>query len=157
VLSLALLAMGVWKGGAAPWTTAAVIVIILGSVLPVSACWWARYAPQVWLIPLMALAPLGWVNERPHLRRLSWLVLIILSANVAGIARVNFRGNRNATREIAANLDDLRSHAPFKVAFGQFRSNRFRLQEVGIPFIEDERNLKCDPEVKENDDYCIEH
>ena len=59
VLSLALLAMGVWRGGAAPWTTTAVILIIIGSVLPVSACWWARYAPQVWLVPLVALAPLG--------------------------------------------------------------------------------------------------
>ena len=157
VLSLALLAIGVWQGGAAPWTADAVILIIIGSVLPVSACWWARYAPQVWLVPLVALAPLGGASERPNLRRLSWLVLLILSANVAGIALVNFRANLNATRETAANLDDLRSHAPFKVAFGDFRSNRFRLQEAGIPFIEDEGNLKCDPEVKENDDFCIEH
>ncbi len=157
VLSVALLAIGVWQGGAAPWTAVAVILIIIGSVLPVSACWWARYAPQVWLVPLVALAPLGGASERPNLRRLSWLVLLILSANVAGIALVNFRANLNATRETAANLDDLRSHAPFKVAFGGFRSNRFRLQEAGIPFIEDEGNLKCDQEVKENDDFCIEH
>ena len=157
VLSLAILAIGVWQGGAAPRTTVAVILIIIGSVLPVSACWWARYAPQVWLVPLVALAPLGFAVERLPLRRLSWLVLLILSVNVAGIALVNFRANRNATREVAESLDDLRSHAPFKVAFGTFRSNRFRLQEAGIPFIEDEGTLKCDPEVKENDDLCIEH
>jgi hypothetical protein len=157
VLSLALLAIAVWQGGAAPWTPAAVILIIIGSVLPVSGCWWARYAPQVWLVPLVALAPLGGAIERPNLHRLSWLVLLILSANLAGIATVNFRANLTAARETAANLADLRSHAPFKVAFGGFRSNRFRLQEAGIPFIEDEGNLKCDPEVKENDDFCIEH
>jgi hypothetical protein len=157
VLSLALLGIGMWKGGAAPWTAAALILIMIGSVLPVSACWWARYAPQVWLVPLVALTPFGGAVERRNLHRLSWLVLLILSANVAGIARVNFRANLNATRETAAILDDLRSHVPFKVAFGNFRSNRFRLQEAGIPFIEDEENLKCDPEVKENDDICIEH
>jgi hypothetical protein len=157
VLSLALMGIGVWKGGAAPWTAAAVILIIIGSVLPVSACWWARYAPQVWLDPLVALVPFGGAIEWRNLHRLSWLVLLILSANVAGIARVNFRANLNATRETAAILKDLRSHAPFKVAFGTFRSNRFRLQEAGIPFIENEGHLQCDAEVKENDDLCIEH
>ena len=157
VLSLALLAMGVWQGGAAPCTTAIIILIIILSALPVSACWWARYAPQVWLIPLVALAPLGDIVEKPHLRRLSWLVLLILSVNVAGIAMVNFRANLDATRETAESLVDLRSYAPFKVAFGNFRSNRFRLQEAGIPFIEVEGKLKCDPEVQENDNLCIEH
>jgi len=157
VFSLALLAMGVAKGGTAPRVGTAVILIIVASVLPVSACWWARYAPQIWLVPLVALAPLAGAFERPNLQRLSWLVLLILSANVAGIARVNFLANLNATRETAASLADLRSHASFKVAFGYFRSNRFRLQEAGIPFIEVEGHLRCDPEVKENDDFCIEH
>jgi hypothetical protein len=135
----------------------AIILIILASVLPVHACWWARYAPQVWLVPLVALAPLGGAAARQNLRRLSWLVLLILSVNVAGVAAVNIRANVEATRDTAANLADLRSHAPFKVAFGSFRSNRFRLQEAGIPFIEEEGKLKCDPEVQENDDLCIEH
>ncbi len=145
-----------WQGGAAPWTALAIILIIICSVLPVSGCWWARYAPQVWLLPLVALAPLGSGVEKPNLHRLSWLVLLILAANVAGIASVNFRANLNATRDVTASLADLRSHAPFKVAFGDFRSNRFRLQEAGIPFIEQEGNLKCNPEVKEDDDLCIE-
>ena len=111
----------------------------------------------MWLIPVVALAPLGDIVEKPHLRRLSWLVLLILSVNVAGIAMVNFRTNLDATRETAEGLVDLRSYAPFKVAFGNFRSNRFRLQEAGIPFIECEGRLKCDPQVKEDDDLCIEH
>jgi hypothetical protein len=156
VLSLAFLAIGVWRGGAAPWVATAIILIIIASALPVHACWWARYAPQVWLIPLVALAPLGGAVEKRHWRRLSWLVLLILSVNVAGIARVNLRANVDATRDVAASLMDLRSQVPFKVAFGNLRSNRFRLQEAGIPFIEDERHLKCDPEVKENYDMCIE-
>ena len=59
VLSLAFLAIRLWRGGAAPWIATASILIIIASVLPVYACWWARYAPQVWLIPLVALAPLG--------------------------------------------------------------------------------------------------
>jgi hypothetical protein len=156
VLSLALLAIRLWRGGVAPWIATAGILIIIASVLPLYACWWARYAPQVWLIPLVALAPLGGAVARPHWHRLSWLVLLILSANVAGIALVNFRANLDATRDTAVSLVDLRSNAPFKVAFGYLRSNRFRLQEAGIPFIEDEGHLKCDPEVKENDGFCIE-
>jgi len=157
VLSLLLLAIGVWQGGTAPWTAAAIILIIIGSVLPVSACWWARYAPQVWLVPLVAMAPLAGAVERPPLRRLSWWVLLILMVNVAGIARVNFRANLEATRDTADSLDDLRSHAPFRVAFGNFHAIRFRLQEAGIQFIEDEGTQKCDPQVKEDDDLCIEH
>jgi hypothetical protein len=156
VLSLALLAIAVGRRGAAPWTAMAVILIIIGSVLPVSACWWARYAPQMWLVPLAALAPCGDGVATRHLRRLSWLVLLILGVNVAGIAGVNFRANLHATGETAANLADLRSQAPFKVAFGKFRSNRFRLEEAGIAFVEDEGNLTCDPEVQKDDDLCIE-
>ena len=133
-----------------------VIAIIIASVLPVSACWWARYSPQVWLVPLLALAPLALAGERRNLHRASWAVLLILTVNSAGIARVNLRANLKATREAAASLSDLRAHAPFKVAFGNFRSNRFRLQEAGIPFTEQEGRLNCDPAVKENDDLCIE-
>jgi hypothetical protein len=157
VLSLAFLAIRCWWGGAAPWIATAGILIIIASVLPVHACWWARYAPQIWVVPLVALAPFGGVEERSNLRRLSWMVLFILSVNVAAIARVNISANLEATRETVEDLADLRAHVPFKVAFGAFRSNRFRLQEAGIPFIEVERNLDCDPEVKENDDFCIEH
>lgn len=133
----------------------AVIVIVVGSVLPVSACWWARYAPQIWVIPLIAITPVGKAESR-NLRLASWAVLLILIVNVAGIAWFNFRANVKATRETAESLDDLRLHAPFKASFGLFRSNRFRLQEAGIPFVEDEGHLTCDPEVKENDDLCIE-
>jgi hypothetical protein len=157
VLSMAILAISMWGGSATPRIAAAGSLVIIASVLPVSACWWARYAPQVWLVPLVALAPLGGTFEKPHLRRLSWLVLLILGANVAGIAGVNFRTNLKATRDVADSLADLRYHVPFKIAFGSFRSNRFRLQEAGIPFIEVEAKLKCDAEVEENDDLCIEH
>jgi hypothetical protein len=157
VLSLAILAISMWRGGATPRIAAAGSLMIIASVLPLTACWWARYAPQVWLVPLVALAPLGGAVEKPHLRRFSWLVLFILGANVAGISWVNFRANLKATRDVADTLTDLRSHAPFKVALGNFRSNRFRLQEAGIPFVEVEAKLKCEPEVEENDDLCIEH
>jgi hypothetical protein len=157
VLSLVFLAIRLWRGGAVPWVATAIILIIIASVLPVQPCWWARYAPQVWLVPLVALAALGGPVERPNLHRLSWLVLLILGVNVAGIAVVNFRANLSATRETAASLADLRSHVPFQIAFGDLRSNRFRLQEAGIPFIENEGPLKCDAEVKANYDLCIEH
>jgi hypothetical protein len=156
VLAWVLLGIRFGRGGAAPWLATAAILIILASVLPVHACWWARYAPQVWLLPLVALAPWGGADEKATWRRLSWLVLLILSVNVAGIAGVNLHANIDATRDTAATLADLRSHAPFKVTFGYFRSNRFRLQEAGIPFIEAKGKLQCNPEVKENDDFCIE-
>lgn len=155
ILSWALLALVLRRGGDAAWNSAAIFVLLFVSVLPVSACWWARYAPQVWLVPLVALASLGGANERPLLHRLSWLVLLILSVNVAGIEVVNFRANLTATRETAENIEDLRSHAPFKIAFGYFHSNRFRLREAGIPFIEDEGIHQCDLQVEEDDGLCI--
>jgi hypothetical protein len=155
-LSLAILAFGVWRGGVEPRLASATILVIVASVLPVSACWWARYAPQVWLVPLVALAPCADVGAKKTLRWASWLVVLILAVNVAGIARVNFRANLEATRDVADSLEDLRSHAPFKVTFGFFHSNRFRLQEAGIPFTQVNGHLRCDPQVEENDDLCIE-
>jgi len=156
VLALGFLAWGIGRGGGVHMVAAAVMLILVASVLPVSACWWARYSPQVWLLPMVALAPFGSAEAKPLPRRLASVVLLISAVNVGGIAGVNFRANLKATHDVADSLDDLRSHAPFKVAFGYFHSNRFRLQEAGIPFIEDESRLKCDPEVEENDDLCIE-
>lgn len=156
VLSLVLLAARFRQGDAAPWIATAILLIILFSVLSVYVCWWARYAPQAWLIPLVALSPLGGGAVRQNWNRLSWLVLLILLTNVSGITLVNVRANLADTSDTAAELEDLRSLAPFKVAFGNLRSNRFRLQEAGIPFVEAEGHVKCDPEVKENDDLCIE-
>ena len=156
ILSLALLAIRWKRGDAAPWLATAAILLVIASVLPVHACWWARYAPQVWLVPLVALAPLGGAGTKPIWHRLSWLVLLILLANVGRIALVNCRANLDATRDTSADLADLRAHSPFKVAFGNFRSKRIRLQEAGIPFIEVEAKLKCDPQVEEDDNLCIE-
>lgn len=156
LLSLVLLGVGWWQGGRTPRICGAVILIIVGSVLPVSAGWWARYAPQIWMIPFVALLPLAPRIKSRRLSLLLWLTLIVLAINVGGIGYVNLRANWKATRETGEILEDLRSHAPFRVAFGNFRSNRFRLGEAGIPFVEDEGRLSCDPEVKENDDLCIE-
>jgi len=155
-LSLAILAIGVWRGGIRPRLACAAILIMIGSVLPVSACWWARYAPQVWLVPLVALVPCVDVGAKKTLRWASWLVVLILAVNVGGIARVNFRANLNATHDVAESLEDLRSHSPFKVTLGLFHSNRFRLQEAGIPFTQVNGHLRCDPQVEENDDLCIQ-
>ncbi len=156
VLSLAILAVGVWRGGMQPRLACAAILVMIASVLPVSASWWARYAPQVWLVPLLALTPFADVGAKKTLRWASWLVVLILAVNVAGIARANFRANVKATCDVADSLEDLRSHAPFKVTFGLFHSNRFRLQEAGIPFTQVNGHLRCDPQVEQNDDLCIE-
>ena len=154
VASLTLLGLGLIERRRACRTCAGIIGILIGSVLPVSACWWARYVPQLWLIPLVAMIPLGGIVQSTRFRRLSWLPLLLLLANTMGIGLVNLHANRTQTRHLQEEMNALRTDAPFRVNFGEFRSQRFRLREAGIPFTEDDEITSCDPEFRF---FCVRH
>lgn len=115
---------------------------ILGSVLANPEGWWARYAPQLWLIPI-ALALAAWLAPRTSWRRgIGLLVLAVLVIDAALVLGLNLAKNWPDDAALRAQLRELAaSRASVDVDFGAFISNRIRFQEAGVKFRE--TSLTC--------------
>jgi hypothetical protein len=102
-----------------------------------SACitsegWWARFAPQLYLIPIIAVI-LAWRFHRPWLRRTGTVLLIVLFGNGVLLGGLYLSSNFRHSRELDIQLGDLAARrARVVVYFDWFRSNRVRLADHGI-------------------------
>lgn len=98
--------------------------------------WWARYAPQLWIVPVVAAILSVHVNTRP-LRILGGILILVLAANSVLVGTSYLKSNRKATREVRAQLSSLSSAGnPMVAHFGMFRSGRARLRQAGIRYRE---------------------
>jgi hypothetical protein len=123
----------------------ALACVALASALANPEAWWARYAPQLWLVPL-ALACAGLLAEGRGARvrcALAAAALVALGAN-ASLVLVNATGRRLGDQaRVRAQLEELaRSPQPVVVRFNGFGGSRDRLREAGVPFREIEM-LPC--------------
>jgi len=131
----AILALASFASGplaAVPWVIGALSLLI--STVVSTEGWWARFAPQLWLVPLMV--SLATIANRPRLTsRLSGLLLAVLAID-AGLVLTLHLGYRGAVEmAIRRELRTLRA-APtgveLKVKY--FEGVRFRLAAAGVPF-----------------------
>jgi len=116
---------------------AAVILGIGASGLVNPEAWWARYAPQLWLVPLVPV----WLSQAVGRRLVAasgGVVLLILALNAALVGASYARFQTKMTSALRAQLVSLSHGAstPLVVHFGEFRSNRVRLRYAGIPYVE---------------------
>lgn len=112
------------------------IATVLLSALIHPEAWWARYCPQIYLIPvLLLIAPAA--SNRPAPRYIAvWCMLVfLLNAAIVGGSYVTeqIRWNRSLKRQLAELQQQNR---PVLVDFGSSRGNRARLREWGIRFTE---------------------
>jgi hypothetical protein len=122
---------------AAPQTAGALLamsVAIVASALVHPHGWWARYVPQLWLLPLVWAA--GATRARGHAARgLGAAVLAVAALDVALAVRFYGQGQLYATRALRAALHELPQRgSPVAIDFGAFPSTRVRLAESGIAF-----------------------
>ncbi len=113
----------------------AVCAIIVMSVLANPEPWWARYVPQLWLVPLLLVAFLDTGQSRHAIRWLRVVILALMVANTALIVGSNAYEQTRNTRNVAWQLRQLRDRS-LEVEFREFRSNRIRLDEHHIHFVE---------------------
>jgi hypothetical protein len=122
-----------------------VSTVVVGSALMHPHGWWARYAPQIWLVPLLIAA--GTMGLRS--RACFWLRCALLAAITVDVAMVGteYVGSQiDGTRSLREELLALRKGPlPVSVRFREFRSNRIRLDEFGLPYRElrDAEDLPC--------------
>ncbi|TPW17108.1 MAG: hypothetical protein FD130_793 [Halothiobacillaceae bacterium] len=108
--------------------------IILVSVLANPEAWWARYTPQLWLIPL-SLGVWLFLQSSKVARGLGVVTLSLLSLNTLLVAGAYFSYNQAANAELKTQLVDLaKSTAAIQVDFGPFAALRERLAAAGVPF-----------------------
>ena len=133
-LSLALAGLSLAAGArrAAPALGAA--GVLLASVLVNPECWWARYAPQLWLVPIaLALAPAArFPRAAALLRRCT---LLALAADAGFVAACYLQ---KAVPSEAALRQELRALAGTRIAVEvhTLLAIRYRLADAGIAFYE---------------------
>jgi hypothetical protein len=121
------------------------VVALLATVAIHPEAWWARYVPQLWLLPVLAIVLLRLVPTR-QANVLSCFMVGIMLVNSTVIFGEVLRFNYHATSQIRSDLYRIRSTAtlmPFQ--FGGFEAVRARLDYNRIPFsvIPEQQPLPC--------------
>lgn len=114
------------------------ILVLLGtlvvSVFVIPEAWYARYVPQLWFVPVIALIASEYY--RPAFIRLKNLLYLIVLINLS-FAFANFPYVYYQSAKIDYELAKLKaSGQAIPVQFTYFVSNRIRFLEKGIPFQE---------------------
>ncbi|USG65612.1 hypothetical protein NDK47_26520 [Brevibacillus ruminantium] len=122
-----------------------ILGIFMISILINPESWWARYVPQLWSIPLL-IAVMGLESGKKWLQNGSRLLICTLLANMLMVGLGHLAGQSYSHLLLKKQLHAMKqSNQPVLVDFRHFNSNRIRLQEAGIPFIEmkiDDQNAK---------------
>ena len=115
---------------------ALVALTITGSLLISPYLWWARYGPQLWLLPVL---PVVFIFQGVYPRRLAaaaWLLLALLAVNAGIVADIRLCWETKASQTLRRQLTDLRqSGQKIEINFMNFAvSGEERLKSWGIPY-----------------------
>jgi hypothetical protein len=110
-------------------------LLIICSSLVNPEAWWARYAPQIWLLPVLC-AMLGLaLNSKPQ-RILGLAIILALNLNLFTVSASYFERQSQENAVIGNQLAEMRKAQFVLVSFRNNYSNRARLNEAGIHYRE---------------------
>jgi hypothetical protein len=147
ILALLILVTYIWKHRHAFKDNIALLVLVVLTILsatPNPIMWWARYAPQFWMVPaLIGLIGCSFAGPAP-LRSLALILFLTLSINYLFVASTNVRATRYASRAVWEELNQLQAKSEvITVQFNGFAAARYRLQQQGLRFVAFNQ-LPCD-------------
>ena len=107
---------------------------VMLTVLINPEAWWARYAPQFWLIPaILAFAALK--NDSVCLRIGGGVLLTAMFVNIALVGYAYCLGNHYATLAYKQEAAKMAARPePVKFFFGVFNSNEVRFKKLDVPY-----------------------
>jgi signal transduction histidine kinase len=148
ILSLILLAIILFR----PDTQRLFIILfcaaIVLSLLVSTHTWWARYGPQLWLLPIIVIAAGFTITNNRVVFWSTRIIAAILLINALLIAAVHFRWEADATRTTNEQFSLLRQSGDVGVNFQSFREPfSERLRNAGVTF-HIMRQLQCDKPVE---------
>jgi len=150
LLSLVVLLLAFRRRVGASLAALGLIAIIAGTVLVNPAAWWARYVPQLWIVPLICLW-LGFsvMQGRRMLAGASWTLAAVIAVNALMVGGTytyhQWEWNRTLREQLAA-VQAASAQAPVRAEFTYSWSNRERFEKLGIAF-QEERELACDDKL----------
>ncbi len=148
LLSLVVIGIALGRSGAHRVIMLIVVVAIALSLLISAHTWWARYGPQLWWIPILALiVGFSWATKRAE-RWIAWVLAILLAVNVVPIAIVHYRWEVDATRTTQDQVEMLRGKKNIEVDF-QYFAEPFgeRLKSHGVMFVPVQK-LRCQEPIE---------
>jgi hypothetical protein len=133
-------ALGVWLlfklDSSSRWLLVLASATIVASLLISKDCWWPRYGPQLWLLPIIPMV-LAFRERSSRLQvRLTWGLLALLLFNAIIVAAVRFNWETRASLTLRHQLRDLRnSGQEYELSAGYFDdSAKERLTEAQVRF-----------------------
>jgi hypothetical protein len=143
IISLLLFGMVLFKPSIPRITMIIFSCAIILSVLISKHTWWARYGPQLWWFPIVAIAA-GFASGGRQARWTAYVLTAILFVNTALIAVAHFRWEIEATQTTYEQMALLRQYGEVEVDFQYFREPfGERLRAGGVTF-RAVRRLQCD-------------
>lgn len=115
------------------------ILVVAISVLVNPESWWARYAPQLWMIPVGASILGLSAPKKKMMTSLSKILVLVLALNILIVSIAYFTGQSIGTWRLNQQLNDLTDCLqPVEVSFKGFTANKLRFAERGIAYREEE-------------------
>jgi hypothetical protein len=123
--------------------TLAIVATILAMVFVHPEAWWARYVPQLWIIPVISVICLVAIGGKMK-GTIGFFLTVLIFVNSGAIFIGMLLSNYYMTNHIRDELIELKIRTtPIVIDFDQFPSLRYRLKYSDVNFIEvDKDGLK---------------
>jgi hypothetical protein len=110
-------------------------LLITCSALVNPEAWWARYVPQLWLLPVICVMT-GLSVNRKACRLLALSIVLVLGLNLCLVSFSFFGRLYDGNLHLKSQLAGMRVAGPILVQFQSYGSHRVRLDEAGIRYME---------------------
>jgi hypothetical protein len=152
IISLAGLILLAFISRKAAVVSSSLVGLVIGTTLLNSEAWWARYSPQLWLIPVIVLAALWYVSDR-RTQLIGNMLAVLMFINIFLVSGAYIGWNTLNTRQVRATLAEL--HQSDKVVmlyYGPLEAVGMRFEQYGIPFqwVGHLEDLPCPRELENN-------
>jgi hypothetical protein len=113
--------------------------LILASVFSNPHAWWARFTPQLWIVPILITLWTLYITRRTWLRGVAYPIALLLCINSGAVLLMNIAGVQIGNALVESQLSALQMRArerPIHMALNRFVSARVRLLESRVQYIE---------------------
>jgi hypothetical protein len=111
LFSLVLAAWILLKRTSAPLPRAVMILValtIVASLVSSRYFWWARYGPQLWLLPIVPAVFVFWAPPSRWALNAAWILVALLAVNAGIVTGVRMKWETNASQTLRQQLTELR-------------------------------------------------
>ena len=140
--------------------TVLIASLLMSSILINPEAWWARYVPQLWMLPLL-FTILALSLKSNILNFLGYAIIVVLLANILMVSSIYFENNFKMSQAIEQQLSNISNNNQMLIVnfYQNFRSNRIRFIEKNIKYREVKtlKELPCNAEqiVGSQTLFCI--